>query len=192
MNHILSAVVLAFSSNIDNLGVGIAYGIASRRIYLGYNFLIAIVSGMGTLISMEAGEWANNYLSEEIANVLGAGIMILIGLYSIVQAIRREKYRSGGDNIKTAPEDPQFGIRGREAVALAISLTFNNLGGGLGAGMSHISIPLTTILTMGLSVAAIIGGFQLGERTSLKISKLGLGISSGLLITAVGVYELFV
>jgi len=190
MNHVLSSIVLAFSSNVDNLSVAIAYGIMPRKIYFHHNVLIAVISGSGTWLSMSAGEWVNDYMSESFANVIGSIIMILIGLFNVVQAIRAEQKRFKGDE-KTV-DDLREGTHTREAFALAISLTFNNLGGGLGAGISHISIPLTTALTIGLSILAIIAGYQIGSRASLKISKLGLGIASGLLIMAVGVYEFFI
>jgi len=192
MNHLLSAVLLAISSNIDNLGVGIAYGLIPRRIHLSHNLLIATVSGSGTLISMSAGEWVNDYMSESFANILGSCIMILIGLYNIAQTLRREQNRFKDDDYKSSNNTSVFGTHRREAFALAISLTFNNLGGGLGAGISHVNIPLTTVLTVGLSIATIIGGYYLGKNASLKIPKLWLGLSSGLLIVAIGIYEFFV
>jgi len=192
MNHLLSAGILAVCSNIDNLGVGIAYGIIPRRIHLRHNFLIAAVSGSGTLISMSAGEWVNDYMSESFANVFGSCIMITIGLYNIFQTLRSEQNRFNSDGSNPSTEVVPSSTHSREALGLAISLTFNNLGGGLGAGISHVSIPLTTTLTVGLSVAAIIGGYHLGKRASLKISNLWLGLASGTLIIAVGVYEFFV
>ncbi len=86
--------------------------------------------------------------------------MIMIGLYTILQTLRQEQNGFQGDgNISSV--ETNFETQPREAFALAISLTFNNLGGGLGAGISHVSIPLTTILTMSLSMAAIIGGYHL-------------------------------
>jgi len=120
MDHVLSAALLAASSNIDNLGVAVAYGIRHRAIRISTNLLIALVSGGGTLASMAAGE------------------------------------------------------------------------SGLGAGISHVSIPLTTALTVGLSVTAIVVGQLAGSHASGAISKRQLGITSGAIIVAVGVYEYFV
>jgi len=190
MNHLLSAVLLAACSNIDNLGVGVAYGIIPRRIYLPHNLLIALVSGSGTYLSMTAGEWVNNYMSESFANAFGATIMLGIGLVNIIQTIRAQKNNLTEEALQ--PGDLREGTHGREALALAMSLTFNNLAGGLGAGISHINIPFTTLLTMVLSLSAIVAGFQLGKRASVAISKFWLGVASGSLIMLVGIYELFV
>jgi putative Mn2+ efflux pump MntP len=192
MNHILSAILLAFSSNIDNLGLGIAYGIVARRIFLSQNILIALVSGSGTFLSMAAGEWGNNFISEVAANDLGSGILVLIGIYNIVQAIFEERKRLKQPEFKSSLVDPPSVVSKREAFALAISLSFNNLGGGLGAGISHVSIPLTTLLTVIFSIVAIALGYRFGANATLKIPKLWLGIASGLIIFILGVYELFV
>jgi putative Mn2+ efflux pump MntP len=190
MSHIFSGILLAFSSNIDNLGVGIAYGIMTRRILLSHNILIGVVSGTGTLLSMVAGEWVNNYMSENAANILGSGILILIGLYSIYRAVAEGQKKLERD--ESLLNDKPDVVQKREAYALALSLTINNLGGGLGAGISHVPIPLTTLLTMILSVAAIAAGYKLGESSTDIIPKLWLGVASGLIITILGVYEFFV
>jgi putative Mn2+ efflux pump MntP len=190
MSHIFSGILLAFSSNIDNLGVGIAYGIMTRRILLSHNILIGVVSGTGTLLSMVAGEWVNNYMSENVANILGSGILILIGLYSIYRAVAEGQKKLERD--ESLLNDKPDVVQKREAYALALSLTINNLGGGLGAGISHVPIPLTTLLTMILSVAAIAAGYKLGESSTDIIPKLWLGVASGLIITILGVYEFFV
>jgi putative Mn2+ efflux pump MntP len=79
-----------------------------------------------------------------------------------------------------------------EAVALAVSLTFNNLGSGLGAGISHVGIALTAVLTTVASVAAIAGGYLLGRRTSFAISRRWVGVAAALLFITVGIYEIFV
>ncbi len=192
MEHLFSSVLLAVCSNIDNLGVGVAYGIRARRIYSMHNLLIALVSGSGTLLSMAAGHWVNNYMSEHLAETLGSGIMILIGVYSILHTLSIERNSLTCNQSGSSNEVVIFGTHTREAFALAFSLSLNNLGSGLGAGIASVSIPLTTILTMVLSVAAINGGYYLGKNASVRISKLWLGLASGLLIMAVGVYELFV
>jgi len=184
MSHTLSAILLAVSSNLDNLGVGVAYGVRGRHIRIVHNLLIALVSGGGTLLSMAGGEWINDYMSEEVADVLGASVMVLIGVLNTWHAIT-------GD---TATGDPGEGngTSWREGLALAVSLTFNNLGGGLGAGISHVSIPLTTLLTVVGSVAAIAGGQRLGRTALPMASRRTLAVASGLLIVAVGIYEYFV
>jgi putative Mn2+ efflux pump MntP len=185
MAHVLSAVLLAISSNVDNLAVGIAYGVQRRWIRLRHNLTIAIVSASGTLASMAAGEWVNDYMTEELANALGSAILILIGGHCVAQALRTPSCEAPRIAAGTA-------TRTREAGALATALTLNNLGAGLGAGVSHVDIAFTTVLTFGLSIAAIVSGYLLGSRTAIAISGRELGLIAGLLLVILGLYEYFV
>ena len=184
MQHLLSAVVLAVSANLDNLGVGVAYGLRGRGFRLAHVWLIALVSGAGTLASMAAGEWLNDFTTAECANLIGSAVLVAIGLQTIVHAVRSE--------TTAAPRVERETTTAREAAVLAVSLSLNNLGSGLGAGISHVGIPVTTGLTIAGSIAAIVGGRRLGARAVPAISKRALGVTAGLLVTAVGVYELFV
>src|SRR4030095_13168295 len=109
---------------------------------------------------MAAGEWVNDFMSEEFANVLGGAILIAIGFYGVAHAVRR---RNGAPSQMGRGAAMSTG----EAVALAVSLTFNNLGSGLGAGISHVGIALTAVLTTVASVAAIAGGYVLGRRAAV-------------------------
>jgi len=192
MNHFLSSVLLAVSSNIDNLGVAFAYGVLPRRIRPGHNLLIALVSASGTLASMATGEWVNDYMSEWVANAIGAGILIAIGLFNVVQTLRR--IPAAPLALKGPSRAPAMATQttAREGLALAVSLTLNNLGTGVGAGISHVSIPLTTLLTLAASLAAVDIGYRLGRRATPGLSQRGLGVASGLLIVGLGILELFV
>ena len=80
----------------------------------------------------------------------------------------------------------------REAAVLAISLSANNVGTGVGAGISHVGIVPTAALTAVAGLAAICCGHRLGRRTWLPTSRRGLGVAAGLIFVLVGVYELFV
>jgi putative Mn2+ efflux pump MntP len=75
---------------------------------------------------------------------------------------------------------------------LAVSLSINNLGGGLGAGISHVHIALTAALTAGASGVAIAAGYLLGRRASFTLSRRWLGMTAGVIFIGAGIYELFV
>lgn len=88
MEIIVSMLVLAIAVSLDGFGVGIAYGLRRIRIPLLSVVIIACCSGFIIWLSMQAGRWLSLYLSEIIANLIGAVILMLIGSWSIVQFIR--------------------------------------------------------------------------------------------------------
>ncbi|ORX22526.1 sporulation membrane protein YtaF, partial [Thermoanaerobacterium sp. PSU-2] len=53
--HVISSLLFSISANIDNFTVAIAYGIKKIRIGILSNLLIALVSGIGTFLSMFIG-----------------------------------------------------------------------------------------------------------------------------------------
>lgn len=237
MAHVLSSVLLAFSANIDNFAVAIAYGVKKLHIGIVSNLLIAFVSAMGAVLSMAVGTSISRYLPDSVANLLGSAVLVAIGLWGIWDTIEREKRRnlaklrqsrtrsmiaSGiaqseqsmnptfSSEMPTAEptqdisyqsflEDParadvdQSGyIDVKESIALAFGLTINNLGTGVGAGMSNLNIPFTAILTFLMSVLAISLGYLLGDRFTTKMTGISAGVVSGLMIIGLGVYEYFV
>ncbi|MBV8884827.1 MAG: sporulation membrane protein YtaF [Chroococcidiopsidaceae cyanobacterium CP_BM_RX_35] len=204
MGHFFSSVLLAVSSNVDAFAVGIAYGVKKVRIALLANLLIAIVSGLGTFTSMEAGELVSNFLPNALANALGSAVLIAIGIWSIWEALRKEKkarrkeFKSRDEqfsfntyvrNPEIVDVDKSNRVELKEAWTLAFALTINNLGNGLGAGLSGLNIAMTTGLTFITSLLAISIGYVLGSTFTAKLSGSVPGIASGVLIIALGIYE---
>jgi len=108
----------------------------------------------------------------------------LAKVHGLVQALRETRNRP--------PQIERATTTSREAAVLAVALSLNNIGSGLGAGISHVSIPVTTALTIAGSIAALAGGSLIGQRASSAISQRSLGVAAGVILTAVGIYEFFV
>jgi putative Mn2+ efflux pump MntP len=101
-------------------------------------------------------------------------------------------YESFLENPERADKDQSGYIDVKESIALAFGLTINNLGSGVGAGISGLSIVLTAVLTFAFSLLAIIGGYFMGDRLTAKMTGIWTGILSGLLVIGLGIYEYFV
>lgn len=199
MGHLLSSVLLAFSANVDNLAVGIAYGV--KRIAIGTlsNLIIAIVSAAGTYASMSAGKLISAVLPLNVANWLGSILLIAIGIWTIWDTYRTKPTRQQDPSdlaYTTFIADPARADRdhsriidAKESIVLALALTLNNLGSGIGAGISGLDIPLTTLLTFIFSLLAVTIGYFLGARFTTTLSGQLTGIASGLLLIGLGIYE---
>ncbi|MGO0121856.1 manganese efflux pump [Desulfothermobacter acidiphilus] len=157
----LPAFLLALSSNLDNVGVGISYGIRRIGIPFSSNLIIALVSTAGTVVSMCLGSEVARYVPVLLANLIGSGILVAVGVWVI-----RESWREVGGVDEDSPaladppakankllewrirslgllvqilrepsladQDDSRRIEGREALLLALALTINNLAGGFG------------------------------------------------------------
>jgi putative Mn2+ efflux pump MntP len=80
----------------------------------------------------------------------------------------------------------------RESIALAFGLALNNLGAGIGSGISELNSIVTTAAVVVLSLLSISGGYSLGLRFATRMPGVWAGILSGGLLAFTGVYEYFV
>ena len=211
--QLVAILLLAVSSNLDNVGVGVSYGIRKINIPITSNLLIAVVTSTGTFLSILLGEAIYNFLSEAMAGLLGGGIIILAGIWVIFQ----EKVMHRG--CEPQEEKPLFAETGlsrygfrqivlilnnpiiadwdfsghidlREATALAFGLTLNNIPNGVGAGMLGFSLSITTSAVFLISIITIWIGISFGQLGIRWMGK-SAGLISGLILIFLGVYEIF-
>ena len=96
-----------------------------------------------------------------------------------------------------APEQPPADAYGtrlglRESAALAAALMVNNMGLGVGARITGLSIVKTTACTFVCSLILLAGGAAVGRRFGGGHLGRYAGVCSAALIVALGVYELFI
>lgn len=101
-------------------------------------------------------------------------------------------YESFLENPEKADKDRSGHLDVKESISLAFGLTINNLGGGVGAGISGLNIVFTAVLTFVFSILAVVGGYFLGDRLTANMTSIWTGIISGLMIVGLGIYEYFI
>lgn len=191
--HILSAVLFAVSANIDCLAVGLSYGIKTIRIDVKSNLIIAIISTIGTCISMFAGSYITNILSLNMANLIGCIILIIFGGGMICKDIRDRYYPPATErDIQFYDKDNSGIIDIKESIALALALTINNVGLGVGASITGLPVIWSCIFTFLISILFIWSSQILGKTCISEYLHNYAAFTSGLLILGLGIYELFI
>lgn len=184
MAPVASLILLSFAVSLDGFGVGITYGVRKIKIPLSSILIIAACSGLIILLSMMLGVALTSWMSPHGASVLGAVILIGIGLAALLQFVR------GGEREDDAKR------------------TASNESNGLIQG-TIVSTPPAPVLKMELKVFGIIiqilrtpsaadldrsGTISAGEAfflgTALSLDAFGAGIGAALvgfppLITAI-------
>ena len=201
MALIISALLFSLSSNLDNVVVGIAYGIKKVKIGIIANFIIAFVTSTGTFLSMLVGAYISKFLPHSLAKGLGAGVIIILGVYFIIQSIiklvnntnsKELALKNITDMIEYAEEsdlDSSGDINMKEALIVAFGLTFNNLGTGVAASVTGVSIQFTVISTFILSILTIIFGDAIGNHVVGKFLGKYAPLFSGILLIILGIIE---
>ncbi len=197
---IITALIFALCANIDNFTVGTAYGIKNVKISLESNLLIAIISCIGTFISMYFGKIISSFTPGYFSNILGSSILIILGLWFIMKEqdfFNKKKHNDivNYDNLFINPDrvdaDKSGNIDLKESLTLALALTINNFGLGIGASITGLSITYTLIFVFIFSILFIALGDILGKKfLSYNLGKYSNLISS-IVIIALGIFNLF-
>src|SRR5215471_14880332 len=82
--NLFASLWLGVSTNVDNLGVGVAYGMKRIRIGMMSNMLIAFFNASATFLSMVSGETISRFLPTTISGYAGNCIIILIGIWGLI------------------------------------------------------------------------------------------------------------
>ncbi len=199
----LSSLLFSLSSNLDNVVVGTAYGLKKIKIGIIANLIIAIITSIGTFLSMSVGIYISKLLPQYITNSFGAGTIIILGGYFVIESIIKLKYNKSSkelalkdidDMIEYAEKsdlDNSGDINTKEALLVAFALTFNNLGTGVAASITGVSIQFTVLFTFILSILTI----KLGEAIGSNVLGIFLGkygpLISGILLIILGIIEFF-
>ena len=199
---LLISISIGIISNLDNLGIGISYGLQKIRIPFSSNLLIAIMSSVATAFSMIMGTFLSRVFP--FANLVGALLLIAIGLWisfgSILQRnifpviYKRSKILRFVMDILSNPEKADRNANGiianNEAIILGISLSLNCIVTGLGAGLSKLSLIPVVISVFFFSLVTISSGYELGNRANfLHFGHLS-EIISGVLLVVLGIHYL--
>ena len=208
--HILSIFLFAISSSSDSLIVGLSYGAKKVRINFLNNFIVSFISGIGTFFAMLFGRVLLRLIPLARANIIGSIILILFGMYLLVNSLRKnidskkgteevyedisefQRYENTLRNPEVIDTNDSKTIEFKEAIILGIVLCLNNIGLGIGASITGLNIYMTSISSLLFSLVFIPIGYYIGEKVfSDKLSRYSEIISICIIII-LGIYELFI
>ncbi|MBX5437308.1 MAG: manganese efflux pump [Alicyclobacillaceae bacterium] len=199
-SHIATMVAIAVASNLDNAGVGIAYGVRKVRIPWQANLLVAVISGLATGLSGLVGHLLTRYICLVYATWIGAAVVIAVGVWVLTSPWRQQRKRGRGQanvvsRILTDPIaadiDHSHTISPSEAVLLGVALALNALAGGFDAGLAHIGVLWTALLVGILSFASLGLSAYVGQRFVADALGDKATLVAGLLLIAVGVHQVW-
>ncbi len=206
--HLLSTLLFGLSANLDNLGIGVSFGIQRIRIPFFSNFFIALLSGVVAYVSVFAGQALSHFIGW--ASILGSLILIAIGVWvglhkppshedlphavpaTKMYTVSFEPYPLVFQVIKSpskADLDANGFISMKESVALGLSLSLNCIATGLGAGLVGLApfpVALSVILFSMLTISI---GYIMGWKAMGRFHNWSQ-VLAGLLLIAIGIYEL--
>ncbi|MEK4425986.1 manganese efflux pump MntP [Solibacillus sp. FSL K6-1523] len=187
--HWITIIVIGIAANLDNLGIGLAYGVKQTKIPFLSNVSIAISSMFVTYIAVWIGGTIGAYMSVHIANLLGSLLLCIIGLWTLIS--QKFGHKEILHNPQLVDLDENNVISLSESILLGFILSINCLAVGIGIGANEISA-VWTVLSIGFFSIVTIG---LGSHFGALISKTFIGrystAISGWLLIIIGIFEVF-
>lgn len=203
MIHLLAAALFSISANLDNFVVGVAFGIQNIKIPRRSNLLVAVMTSICTFAAMRIGQMIQVFLPSRFPNYIGAGTLTLLAFYYIIKSIHALRFRDSSAGITSGqPSDLQEYTEAsdfnhnqtldtKEAVVLAVGLILNNVGSGIAASITGVSIFLTIIFTFLCSLLFLRAGAHFGSCVLGKVLGKYASLASGILLIALALIEWF-
>jgi putative Mn2+ efflux pump MntP len=187
---LLSAVLVAAVSNLDNLAVGVAFGMRNKRISALPNVIIATVTTAATASAAASGHWLAHLLPPAVASALGSLVIITIGGWTVLASLRAAPPPAALQLARGAhlPCDPDKNnvMACREALALGIALSLNNVASGVGAGVAGLPPFATALLAGAFSLLCVGGGSHAGRSAGRRLLGPRASLAAGVLLLTVG------
>ena len=207
--HLLSILLFAVSTSLDNFGTGVSYGLRKICIPFSLNLVIAISNSSGTLLTMLFGKVISKVLRPDIATLIGALMLIAIGIWIFITGVRKkgptapapgppeETKKNFFAMLFAVLNDPFAAgilcsgkVKLKEGAILAAALTLSNISTGIGAGLIGFNPATTTAAVFVCSVLAVSIGMNIGRYSGALMIKGLAEKAAGLLLVFIGFYEL--
>lgn len=86
----VNSILLAISSSIDSLGIGITYGIKSTKISSIGKITLFTITLLSTYLSIFLGNLIQNIFPNFLTKLIGSFILIFMGIYIVLKLLKTE------------------------------------------------------------------------------------------------------
>lgn len=190
---ILMIVFLTLAATADSFIIAFNYGIKKVIISNSSNFFISFLCFCGTFISILLGKILGGFITVYFADIIGSLVLVGLAVYMLYNslAIRKNETHPYTQDPSSVDKDDSKVIELRESLLVGILLSINNMGMGIGAGITGMPVSVTPIICAAASFIFIKAGCVCGRHiTSAKLSK-NLEIISALLVLLLGILVFF-
>ncbi|MDI3279931.1 MAG: manganese efflux pump [Bacillota bacterium] len=192
----MTPLLLAVALSLDGLGAGIAYGLQRIRVPFLALVVVAGTSAALFFLTLTGAGVAVEALAPVWSRILGALILVGIGLWHLLGEVCRLGSLAVVVRILADPTAADLDRSGQlslgEAALLGLALALDAAAAGVGAGLSGLGRPWLPALVGGVTFLFTAAGLRLG-RAWADWGKAApvLGRLPGCLLIALGLHRLF-
>lgn len=184
MNSFIIANLIGIGSNLDNTGVGMAYGIEKIKFPHWVNFIINFFGFITAFIGAYLGEYISRYTSKNTAQLVSCLILCGVGLFILYSAYIQP--RISKETSQSKLQKPGF----KQAVLLGFGLSFSNIASSFSATISNSASLWPTILSItAWGYFMIFFGNVIGIGVISRLLGKYSSMVSGFLLIGVGLHQ---
>lgn len=188
--QIIPSLLFGISASLDALLIAIGYGVRGIRIHLWQNLLISGITLLGTCLSVGFGDWLELRLPDIISRYVGSMILMLFGIWYLIKWL--VKVLSHSQEITQAAavvSTPRLTFP--EVLVLGVGLSLNNMGIGLSASISGMTLLPAAIATLVCSLLFLFIGNRLGRCRLLQFLGTAADPITGILLILLTFLQVF-
>ena len=190
----LNSILLAISSSIDSLGIGITYGIKKTKISPIGKIILFIISIAITYLSIFLGNLIHSIFPSFLTKLIGSFILIFMGIYICFEASKKKSCSSNVFNNPISSDlDNSNTIDSKESIILAIALSLDSFCIGICGSIIDINLALFPFLVSIFQLIFLNFGTIIGIRINnfYKLPQNIWSIISGFLLITIGFFRFF-
>lgn len=178
--------LIGLSANLDNTGVGIAYGLKHFRIPSWFNGIINVIGFFNTLIGVFLASIISQVISPTATGLVSFCVFFSIGFLTIYNRYSGLLYGKNKPVVKI--HQPTL----RQAIILGFALSVTNIAAGFGAAVAYELLiwPLIISITCWGYICIWIGNV-IGNTVFLKMFGQYSSLVAGLIFIVIGLNQLF-
>ena len=206
----IEVLLLVMALSIDAFVASIAYGADKIKIPFVSAFALSGVSSLILLLSMACGTLISGWLPPQVTGILCFVLLLLLGISRFCEGMikdflgRHANHVEGitfkfwdyhfildiyMDNTK-ADQDHSKILSIQEALSLGIVLSLDGIAAGFGSGLVQTPYIETLIVSMIVSMTAILVGCAIGRKLA-KLQNIQISWLSGVALIALAFMKLF-
>lgn len=190
----LNSILLAISSSVDSLGIGITYGIKNTKISLIGKIILFIISITITYLSIFLGNFIQTIFPNFLTKLIGSSILIIMGIYICFEALKKKSNSSNvfNDPISSDLDNSKI-IDSKESIFLAIALSLDSLCIGICGSIIDINLVMFPFLVSIFQLFFLSIGTFVGIHINkfYKLPQNIWSVISGILLIIIGFVKFF-
>jgi hypothetical protein len=154
----LNTFLLAISSSIDSLGIGITYGLRHTKLLKKSKIILFLISIFITFLSGLIGNILKSTLSTNVCEFIGSALLLCMGIFIIIKTNEQEISFDFDNSNDISP---------KEAIFLGVALSLDSLCIGIGGSTIGINVYWFSILVAILQYVFL----SIGNYCGIHLSK---------------------